>query len=43
MAVFEEFDDRFQYFIHGTNHDDVESFFNKGIISKECYPCVNIR
>lgn len=37
MAIFEDFDDRFQYYIHGTNRDDVESFFNKGIISK--YGC----
>ena len=37
MATFEEFDDRYQYFIHGTNNDDVESFFNKGLLSK--YGC----
>ena len=37
MAAFEEFDSRFQYYIHGTNNEDVESFFNKGLISK--YGC----
>lgn len=30
MVVFEEFDDRYQYFIHGTNNDDVETFLIKG-------------
>ncbi len=29
MATFEEFEDRQQYFIHGTNNDDVESFLIK--------------
>ena len=37
MAAFEEFDSRFQYYMHGTNNEDVESFFNKGLISK--YGC----
>lgn len=32
MASFEEFDDRFQYYIHGTNNENIESFFNKGLI-----------
>lgn len=33
MSSFDEFDDRFQYFFHGTNNDNVENFFNNGLMS----------
>lgn len=33
MSSFETYDKNFQYFFHGTNNSDVESFFNKGLIS----------
>jgi len=33
MAKFEEFDKLYDYHIHGTTSDDVESFFNTGLIS----------
>lgn len=34
MVSFLEFDDRFEYYVHGTNCGDIESFFNKGLTSK---------
>lgn len=33
MSTFEEYDDKYQYFIHGTNNSEIEKFFNKGLIS----------
>lgn len=33
MGHFENFDDKYCYYIHGTNNDDIENFFNKGLVS----------